>query len=70
MLTKLFWKKVGLSFIRAFIPTFLFGVLPVWNSIVQGDWTVAKAAFLALIAASVTAGFRAAQAMYTTLESQ
>lgn len=65
----LFWKKVGLSFVRAFVPFFILGILPVWDSIVAGDWDAGKAALLALIGAAVTAGIRAAQALFTTAET-
>lgn len=69
MLTPFFWKKVGLSFVRAFVPFFILGVIPVWDSIAAGDWNAAKAALIALIGAAVTAGLRAAQALFTTLET-
>lgn len=64
-----FWKKVGLDFARTFVPTFILGVLPVWDAIVSGDWDAGKAAGLAAVAAAGSAGIRAVQARFTTLES-
>lgn len=69
MFTTFFWKKVALSFVRAFVPFFVLGILPVWDSIVAGDWDVAGAAVIALIGAAVTAGVRAVQALFTNLET-
>lgn len=69
MFTSLFWRKVGLSFLRAFVPFFILGVIPLWDEVVAGDWNTARAALIALIGASVTAGIRALQALFTTLET-
>lgn len=69
MLTPLFWKRVGLSFVRAFIPVFILGVIPLWDQIVAGDWDAGKSALIALISGAVTAGIRAAQIFFTTVET-
>lgn len=69
MFTALFWRKVVASFFWAFLVVFVGGVLPVWDSIVAGDWETTKAALLALVAAAGTSAFRAAQALFTSWES-
>lgn len=68
-MTPLFWKKVGLSFLRAFVVFFVLGVIPVWDEIVGGDWDAAKAALIALIGGAGTAALRAIQALFTNLET-
>ena len=68
-LTPLFWKRVGLDAARTFIPVFILGVLPVWDSIVSGDWNAAKAAGLAAVAAAGSAVLRGLQAKFTRLET-
>ena len=68
-MTVLFWKKVAAAFLWAFLPVFAGGVLPVWDAIVAGDWETSSALFLALISGSVTAGLRAAQALFSHWES-
>jgi len=65
----LFWKKVGLSFLRAFVVFFVLGVIPLWDQIVAGDWDAGKAALIALVGGAGTAGLRAIQALFTTFES-
>lgn len=68
-MTTLFWKKVGLSFLRAFVSFFVLGVAGVWDAIAAGNWSAGKSAIIALIGAAVAAGIRAAQAAFTTLET-
>lgn len=69
MLTPLFWRKVGLSFVRAFIPTFILGIGSAYSAFGEGDLSGAKASLIALVVAAGAAGLRAAQALFTTLES-
>lgn len=69
MFTPLFWKKIGLSFARAFIAFFVLGVVGAYDSFVTGDVEAGKAAAVALITGAVAAGLRAAQALFTTLET-
>lgn len=69
MFTPLFWKRVGLSFARAFIPFLILGLVGAWDSFVTGDVEAGKAAVIALISGAVTAGLRAIQALFTTLET-
>ena len=57
-------KAVGLSFLRAFIAVFIVGLAGVVNA---ADWNAAKAALVALVVASITAGIRACQALFTNL---
>jgi predicted ABC-type exoprotein transport system permease subunit len=68
-MTPLFFKKVGLSFARTFLIVFVLGLIPVWDNVVNWDPNASKAALLAVIAAAGTAGIRAAQALFTTLET-
>lgn len=69
MFTPLFWKKVGLEFARTFVVVFILGAATVTDQVVGGDWNAGKSALIALIAAAVTAGLRAAQALFTQLET-
>lgn len=69
MFTLLFWKKVGLSFARAFVPTLILGLAGVFDHVADGDLDGGKAALVALIVAAITAGLRAAQALFTQLET-
>lgn len=69
MFAPLFWKKIGLSFARAFVSFFVLGVAGAYDSFVTGDVAAGKAAAIALITGAVAAGIRAAQALFTTLES-
>lgn len=69
MFTVLFAKKVGLSFLRAFVPFLVLGLAGAWDSFVTGDLAAGKAAVIALVTGAVTAGLRAVQALFTNLES-
>lgn len=70
MLTELFWRKVGLEFARTFLTVFVLGVIPVASNLADTkDWDTARAALLALVAAAITAALRAAQALFTQLET-
>ncbi len=60
-----FFKKVVLSFVRAFVGVFIAGVGGVFA---LPNWSASKAALVALSAAALTAGFRAVQALLTDLE--
>lgn len=64
-----FFKKVALSFLRAFIPVFALGLTPVADSVTAGDVSTARAAIVAAACAAGAAGLRAAQALFTTLET-
>jgi hypothetical protein len=70
MFGAIFWRKVALSFIRAFIPFFFLGLAGVWDDVAAGDWNASKSAIVALIGGAVTAGLRAIQALFTNLEPQ
>ena len=59
------FKKVGLSFVRAFVGTFIAGLVGV---LAVPDWEAGKAALVALSVAALTAGIRAIQAWFTHLE--
>ena len=67
----LFFKKVGLSFARAFVAVFALGITGVFSSLGESgtDFSTGKEALVALIVAAIAAGLRAAQALFTTLES-
>jgi hypothetical protein len=69
LFTPLFWKKVGLSFARAFIPVFFLGLGGVYDAVSSGDVSAAKSALIALAVAAGAAALRAAQALFTTLET-
>ena len=69
MFTGLFWKKVLLSFARAFVPFFVLGLAGAWDSFVTGDLAAGKSAVIALVTGAITAGLRAAQALFTNLET-
>jgi hypothetical protein len=43
-----FWKKIGLSFARAFIATFVLGVGGAFDAVASGDTTAARSAAVAL----------------------
>lgn len=60
-----FWKKVGLSFVRAFLGAFIILAPGIW---LAPDLNAAKAAGVAAILAGLTAGVRALQALFTNLE--
>lgn len=51
-------KRIAWSFVRAFLGVFIVGVAGVLAS---PDFSAGKAALIALVAAAVTAGIRAAQ---------
>jgi hypothetical protein len=68
LFTPVFWKKIGLSFARAFIATFVLGVGGAFDAVASGDTNAARSAAVALVVAGVTAGIRAAQALFTNLE--
>ncbi len=69
MWTELFWRKVGLEFGRTFIVFFILGLIPVLDVVADGNWSVAQAALVALIGGAANAGLRAAQALFTQLET-
>ena len=69
MFEPLFWKKIALSFARAFVSFFVLGAVGAYNGFVTGDIHAGKAAVIALITGAVAAGLRAAQALFTTLET-
>ena len=64
-----FWKKIGLSFARAFIPAFAIGLTPAADAVAAGDWNTARAAVVACVLAGAAAVLRALQALGTTLET-
>ncbi len=68
---KLFWKKVGLSFLRAFVATFAIGITGVFASLGEqgSNFGAGKTALIALVVAAIAAGLRAAQALFTTAET-
>ena len=69
-MTPLFLKKVGLSFARYFVASFLTGIVSVGLDLIDsGDVSAARAAVLALIGGAVAAGLRAVQALVTNLET-
>jgi hypothetical protein len=61
----IFFKKVALSFIRAFLAAFVTGLAGV---LAAPNWGAGKAALVAVSIAAVTAGIRAIQAIFTDLE--
>lgn len=65
-----FWRKVALSFLRAFVAVFVLGLTGVVDALgPEGtDWNAAKSALVALVLAGLTAGVRALQALFTNLE--
>jgi hypothetical protein len=67
----LFWKRVGMSFLRAFVGAFALGITGVFGSLGEAgsDFTAGKSALIALIVAAIAAGLRAAQALFTTIET-
>lgn len=58
-------KACAFSFARAFLGVFIAGLAGVLAS---PDWNAGKAALVALSAASLVAGFRALQAVFTQWE--
>ena len=70
MFPPVFWKKVALSFVRAFAAAFVLGLTDVLSAVGPNasDWGAGKAALVALVVAAVTAGVRALQALFTHLE--
>ena len=60
-----FWKKVGLSALRAFLGAFAALAPGIWMA---PDFNAAKAAGIAAVVAGLTAAFRAVQAVFTNLE--
>lgn len=69
----LFWKRVSLSFARAFATTFVLGLVGVVESVSgEGgafDLSAGRAAAVALVVGGVTAGLRAVQVLFTNLET-
>lgn len=64
-----FWKKIGLSFARAFLAAFVIGLTPAADAIASGDWNTARAAIVACALAGGAAVLRALQALGTNLET-
>lgn len=66
-----FVRRVGMSFLRAFVVTFVLGLTDVISAVGPNatEWGAGKAALVALVVASVTAGVRAIQALTTTIET-
>lgn len=64
-----FFKKVGLSFVRAFVPAFAIGLTPAADAVAAGDWNTARAAVVACVLAGGAAVLRALQALGTNLET-
>ena len=69
MFEPLFWRKIALSFARAFVSFFVLGIVGAYDSFVTGDLASGKSAVIALITGAVAAGLRAGQALFTTLET-
>lgn len=68
-MNKLFLKKVGLSFARAFLAVFIPGIFTVYDPLVKGDLGAVRSALIALAVASFAAVLRAAQALWTEWET-
>ena len=68
-MSKLFLRKVALSFARSFLAFFVPGLAGAYNPFITGDVAASKAALIALVAGSITAGLRAAQIGLTTWET-
>lgn len=47
---RVFWTAV-----QAFLAVFLGGLLPVWEHVMDGDWTTAKSALLGLVVSAAAA---------------
>ena len=69
-MNKLFLKKIGLSFARAFLGVLIPGLAGVYSSFVSGDVPAARAALIALVAAGGAAVLKSAQIAWTTWESK
>jgi hypothetical protein len=70
----LFWRKVAAAFVRAFMITFFAGATGLIDSISGGvsgetDFSIALSGLTALTLASIAAAVRAAQALFTTIET-
>lgn len=68
-MSKLFLRKIALSFARAFASVFVLGLLGAYDPFVKGDLAGAKAALIALLGAAGAAGLKALQVAFTTWES-
>jgi hypothetical protein len=71
---KLFWKKVAAAIVRAFTITFFAGAVGLLDSLGgvtsgEADFSVALSALVALVLASLAAAIRAAQALFTEIET-
>lgn len=60
-----FWKKVALSALRAFLGAFVVLAPGIW---LAPDLNTAKAAGIAAVVSGITAAVRAVQALFTNLE--
>ena len=64
-----FFRKLALSFGRAFLGALIPGLVALQLPISTGSIDEIELALFAVLAASVTAGFRAVQALVTNLET-
>jgi len=62
----LFVKKVAYSFLRAFAATM---IVTVPGILASPNFDLAKAAGISAVVAALAAGFRAIQALFTTMET-
>lgn len=73
MLKPLFWKKVGAAFAWSFLTTFALGVADVVEKLsgegAAFDLSAMRSALVALVIASIVAGLRGGQALFTTWET-
>jgi hypothetical protein len=74
-LTGLFWRRIGLSFARAFIAALIAQAAVIWSGLAENvadgtvDWNAGAALIFAAISGACAAGIRAAQAKGTQLET-